>query len=550
MARQDIINLFTSQPAPIVLDCTLRDGGYYNDWDFDPSLVAKYINNAAAAGVKFFELGFRFTPKNSFLGAHAYTTDFYLDSLEFPNNIHIGVMVNAGDIFDFPGSQAEAIDTLISLQKNSRVEFVRIAVHFLDADKCYEMIRQLKKLGYAVGLNLMQAGGRSKQLLTSTANILAEWDMIDILYFADSLGNMNPIDVCQTITALMKTWKGPIGIHTHDNMGNALANSLAALEEGITYIDGTIRGMGRGAGNVATEDLLIELKNRKVTDLNPNEIFELAVDDFGELYDRYRWGSNIFYRLSGHNKVHPTYVQQMMLNDRYGTAEIVSAINALSRSGGESFSQQSMQSLISEGYSEQKGTWSAKDWAKNKTILLIASSLGSERHLKALITFIQKTKPIVISLNYPCILPVEIVDAYAICHPTRILAAEHVFGSIGKPLFIPLAVVPNKIKSKLNKETIFDYGIKVDSQKIEVWETGCTLTEPNSAAYSLCIAGASGAKQVLLAGLDGFEPGDERNVEMAKMFKLLKNAIPDLVIKSITPSSYSVEKSSVYLPHV
>src|SRR5690554_4405695 len=95
----------------IVLDCTLRDGGYYNSWDFKPDIVTNYLNAVSAAGVDAVEVGFRSLKADVFKGAVAYTSDEFLRSLEIPSNLTIGVMVNGSELA-FPDTQEADLSAL------------------------------------------------------------------------------------------------------------------------------------------------------------------------------------------------------------------------------------------------------------------------------------------------------------------------------------------------------------------------------------------------------------------------------------------------------
>ena len=81
----------------------------------------------------------------------------------------------------------------------------------------------------------------------------------DVLYFADSLGAMDSEDVSKCIKLIKKNWNGEIGIHTHNNLGKAVSNSISAIKNGVTWVDSTVTGMGRGPGNSETEYMLIEM---------------------------------------------------------------------------------------------------------------------------------------------------------------------------------------------------------------------------------------------------------------------------------------------------
>ena len=82
-----------------LLDCTLRDGGYYNNWDFDADLVKAYLSCMQSIGIDFVEIGFRSIIKDGFKGAYAYSTDSFLDSLDIPSDLNIGIMINASELF-------------------------------------------------------------------------------------------------------------------------------------------------------------------------------------------------------------------------------------------------------------------------------------------------------------------------------------------------------------------------------------------------------------------------------------------------------------------
>jgi 4-hydroxy 2-oxovalerate aldolase len=105
----------------------------------------------------------------------------------------------------------------------------------------------------------MQANGKSEKDYVKTAKRIASWGVVDVLYFADSLGNMIPEDVQRICKSLKQGWPGTLGIHTHNNKNLALINSITAVENGVTWCDSTITGMGRGAGNASTESLILEM---------------------------------------------------------------------------------------------------------------------------------------------------------------------------------------------------------------------------------------------------------------------------------------------------
>ena len=95
-----------------ILDCTLRDGGYYNNWDFDSDLVETYLNAMSQASIDVIEIGFRSPPKQSFMGPFVYSLDDYLETLPLPKKILIGVMINAKEYLNSPEDPVELINKL------------------------------------------------------------------------------------------------------------------------------------------------------------------------------------------------------------------------------------------------------------------------------------------------------------------------------------------------------------------------------------------------------------------------------------------------------
>ena len=93
-----------------------------------------------------------------------------------------------------------------------------------------------KKMGYEVYLNLMQSNNKSEKEIKDTCLSLSKWKSIDVLYFADSLGNMTPRDVTEAYKKISKYWKGSIGFHSHNNKGLAFVNTLELISQNIDFV--------------------------------------------------------------------------------------------------------------------------------------------------------------------------------------------------------------------------------------------------------------------------------------------------------------------------
>ena len=113
-----------------LIDCTLRDGGYYNNWNFPISLINKYLIAMKLAKIDIVEIGFRFLNNDGFKGPCAYSSDDFIRSLNIPDSLTIGVMVNASDLYTNIGWENAIKKLFPERAKNTLVKLVRIACHF------------------------------------------------------------------------------------------------------------------------------------------------------------------------------------------------------------------------------------------------------------------------------------------------------------------------------------------------------------------------------------------------------------------------------------
>ncbi len=136
---------------------------------------------------------------------------------------------------------------------------VRVATHVTEADISHEHISEAKKMGFfVVGFLMMAHRGSAARVLEEAKKM--ESYGADVVYSTDSAGALLPDGVRERIGILRERLSVPIGFHSHNNLGLAIGNSLAAIHAGATYIDGSLGGLGAGAGNTATEMLVAVLE--------------------------------------------------------------------------------------------------------------------------------------------------------------------------------------------------------------------------------------------------------------------------------------------------
>ena len=526
-----------------VLDCTFRDGGYYNKWDFDSALVHKYLYATENAKIDVIELGFRNLPQNIFLGAFAYTTDIYINTLKINDEAVVGVMIDANSIMNSELSINDVIDLLFQSKEKSRVDLVRIAVHFNRVSECKKVVQALVELGYQVGLNLMQANNRSSNELSTVAKMVQGWNKIDVLYFADSLGSMDNDDVVRVSSALKMGWNGELGFHAHNNKGLAVSNSLIAIENGITWIDSTMLGMGRGAGNAQTEHLLLELVGNYQMNYKPSAVFGLVLSDFTPLHRQYRWGESLLYSLAAMHDIHPSYIQEMLSDNHYSNKEILQAIDFMSSIDSSHYNKNLL--LTAHGSDNNKGSWNAKDWCCNKEVLILGSGDSLQVYQEGIAQYIEIYKPIVVSLNINHNFPEHLIDVYASSNESKMLGEFNLYSKLNKPLIISSALLDRVMGKSNNVRKLWDYGLSIKQGAFIMEEKGCTLPYELSAGYVLSLVNIGGAKSISIVGFDGYNRNDIRQIRMNELLDLYSKQ-PLIPITALTPTTYQVAQNSIY----
>lgn len=530
---------------PLILDCTLRDGGYYTQWDYAPELIADYLQAMAACDVDYVELGLRGSKASGFVGAHAYTSDDYLRRLSLPSRLKVGVMVNAGDILgDDEGGSAE-IDRLFTSRAESPVSLVRLACHAHEVAAVMPAARKLKSLGYLVGVNLMQIAGRNDDEVTALAASV-DAEVVDVLYFADSLGSLGSARVTELVGLLRQGWKGELGIHTHDNMGRALQNTIAAADVGVRWLDCTVTGMGRGPGNAATEYVVLEFADRRSKPGNPLKLLETIRRHFAPLKAQHKWGINPYYYLAGKYAIHPTYVQTMMGDLRFQETEILSVIRHLQDTGASKFTAAALNAGRHPYTSRREGTWNATELLEGRDLLILGAGPSLRAHKLAVETYIRNHRPLVFALNVEQVIDDALVDLRIACHPLRLLADWERYAALGCPLVLPLAQQEERFQEAVASVSVLDFGLTVVPGRFELGATAAVAPHMLVAAYALAIAASGRATSVQLAGFDGFSADDPRQQEMQETLALFRQQVSDMPLYSLTPTRYDVDVRSVY----
>jgi len=527
----------------LILDCTLRDGGYYNDWDYSFDLVKRYADAMAAAKMDIVELGFRTLQSTQYLGATAYTTDAFIERLAIPQSLQLAVMLNAKELVN-AADQRTAIRSTFARRANSQVSMVRIAANRNEVATLGPAIEELRELGYDVALNLMQISEIALEHITAFGQQAKSFN-VAYAYIADSFGSLRPANLPPIMQALGDGFGSAIGCHLHDNMSYALANTMEAIDAGAVIVDSTIQGMGRGPGNVRTEYLVMELARRGQTQAVVQPLVNLVEQEFAEMKKTYGWGSSLYYFQSANLSVHPTYVMELTKDDRYSPSEIVTALDRLNERGATSFDVRRLTEAVHGEPLRFAGGTNVDDWCTARDVLIVAN--GPEAHAKKseIEMFIRQHQPFVIGLNAHLPIDMSLVDAVAVCHPERAMLDATALAALTCEVIAPQQLLTSL---GITVQRHRDVGYRVQSSTLTFDDDGAVIPHPIVAGYALSIVGRGQAKQVFLVGFDGFNEADTRHMMMQETLDQFTTSFGSLPVTALTKSSYRVLQRSLFAP--
>lgn len=229
-----------------ILDCTIRDGSYVTNHQWSPSIISQIITELPKFGVKYIEIG-----NGTGLGAYRNNQSYMHDEDYIQASIGKTSEAKIGAFF-IPGIGDKSD---LEYFRKGGGEFIRIGVNSTEAAQASEYVRYAKSLGFFVFCNLMKTYAISRfKLIEVTEGLICAG--ADCIYIVDSAGGMIPTQVVNYVKALKNFYNVSIGFHGHNNLSLANANSLSAIEAGADFVDATLGGLGRGAGNSQLESLI------------------------------------------------------------------------------------------------------------------------------------------------------------------------------------------------------------------------------------------------------------------------------------------------------
>lgn len=294
-------NLQSVRKGIKLLDATLRDGGLVNAFNFSDEFVRALYLADVAAGVDYIEFGYKtseqYFDKTKF-GKWKFCKEDDIRAIAGENKTptKISVMSDVGRV--------NLKDEIIA-KKDSVIDMYRIAAYANQIPAAVEMIEYCNKMGYATCCNIMAISRNQESDLKRALEEVGK-SPVDVIYIVDSFGSLYPEEIRRIADIFSETcakYNKQIGIHAHNNQQLAFANTVEACAKGVNFLDATVSGMGRGAGNCFLEAMLGFLKNPKYK-IEP--VLAFIRDYIRPLKESgVVWGYDVPYLLTGLNNAHP-----------------------------------------------------------------------------------------------------------------------------------------------------------------------------------------------------------------------------------------------------
>lgn len=306
-----------------ILDCTLRDGGYVNDWEFDSNLAKGVIDGLYESGIRVIEIGImgiggeagKSTKFSSFKDAEPLLENRKKDC-------KYAIMINQTGFenFDIPNRSEKTVD------------IIRLAYFKREIHDAMIFAKSLKDKGYEVFLQAMATFMYSDDEIEDMLKKINDLKP-QAFYIVDSFSNLFPEDITSMANSVLSRLNRDIdfGFHAHNNIQMAFANAIAFMnvEDGRKiYIDGSIYGMGRGAGNVPVE-LLMDYLNRRVKQYNIEVLLKTYQDYIKPIFEQYFWGYTHPYYLTASKDMNSVYSWFFMNKGIGDIVELNKALNMI-----------------------------------------------------------------------------------------------------------------------------------------------------------------------------------------------------------------------------
>jgi 4-hydroxy 2-oxovalerate aldolase len=310
------------RPEIKLVDCTIRDGGLMNNHHFDDKVVKAVYTACVEAGIDYMEIGYKASRKIIVPGEHG----AWKYCLEEDLRRIIGEEKTALKLAVMADAERTDYHEDVLPKEDSAVDMVRVATYISQIPAAIDMVKDAHDKGYETTVNLMAVSTVPERELSEGLEMLADSEA-GAIYVVDSFGSLYSEQVHYLVRKYLHYAKAAdkeVGIHMHNNLQLAYANTIESIILGANMLDATMAGLGRGAGNCAMELLVGFLHNPKYR-LRP--ILHCIQEHIEPMRAKLKWGFDLPYMMTGMLNQHPRAAMKFKAGD--GQGDIVSFYDSI-----------------------------------------------------------------------------------------------------------------------------------------------------------------------------------------------------------------------------
>lgn len=506
-----------------ILDCTLRDGGYCNEWRFGQRNITKIVDALTTSGMDIIECGFltektKHEPDITKFNDVSEIKEFLPKSRS--DNIYV-CMINYGEY---------NLESLAPCEENV-LDGLRIAFHKKDMLAALDFCRGVIKKGYKCFVQAMVSLNYSDEEFLELIHRVNEI-MPYALYIVDSFGVMKRKDLIRFFYMVEHNLKAgiAIGYHAHNNMQLAYSNAQALVDlhtKKDLIIDTSVYGMGRGAGNLNTELFVEYLNDNFGTKYQLRPILNIIDEVLNNFYERHHWGYSLPNYLSAHNNAHPNYAKYFVEKQTLTFEDMNNIFNMMDDQKKLSFNKDYAENIyvhyMSRELSQSGQEIKLKAYFQSKKILLIAPGKSAVNEKEKIIAFSKSTDVCTISVNYEY--PFVETDFIFLSNLRRYRELQK-----------------DKRKKCIVTSNIFSEQVCLRVSYSDLLGNESYVRD-NAGMMALRFLISCGVKEVYLAGFDGYSYNVEENYIDADMALTIDNLTAEARNQGMNKALYDLSKS-------
>lgn len=523
-----------------ILDCTLRDGGYINDWKFGEKSIKRIIQKLSKSNIDIIECGFIegiLFDKNKALFDNVERFKIYITPKNH-NVLYVGMIA-------YPYIPVEKI----SDYDNTSIDGIRVTFHEEELEEALTYSKQLMDKGYKV---FIQPVGTTSY---SDSKLLELIDKVNTLkpyafYMVDTLGIMYKNDLLRMFHLIDNNLNEQIiiGFHSHNNLQLSFSNAQELLmlhTKREIIIDSSVYGMGRGAGNLCTE-LITHYINENIEErYDTVPLLEIFDEHLSRISNEIKWGYSIPYYLAAINSCHPNYASHLMNKQTLSVKKINAILNLLPNPEKDLYNNKLIENLYINYQNQyvndevQRTLISSK--LLNKKVLLIAPGKSIESQKDDIHNFIHNNQPFIFAVNF---IPRDFkADAIFVSNLKRF---KSICDIIEEESISSILITTSNITPPINYVSVV---VNYSELLIEDY----TISD-NAGLMLINLLNQLSITEVFLAGFDGFSLDKSKNYYLEEMvnnvekeelikknkaiIEYIKNLKKKMNIRFVTESTY------------